>query len=201
MKKSFVYPVIFMTLLTAVFTFVLAYLEFSTAEKVASLQEIELQQKILYVFDIKVPSTNPDDINKIFNENIETEEIDEKKIYRKMDNGEVVGYAIPAGGPGLWGLIDAYIGISSDYSEILGIEFISHSETPGLGGRISEEGYKEQFRGIDISNVNDNNFIIYRPAPGGNIDAIAGATLTSKSVSNFLNEDLSTFIKEKGGTR
>lgn len=201
MKKSFAYPVIFMALLTAVFTFVLAYLDYSTAEKIATLQEIELQQKILYVFDIDVPSTNPEDINKVFKENIETEEIEGKKYFSRLENGEVTGYAIPVGGPGLWGLIDAYIGVSSDYSKILGIEFISHSETPGLGGRISEEGYKEQFRGIDISNINDDNYIIYRPAPGGNIDAIAGATLTSKSVSKFLNEDLSTFIKEKGGIR
>lgn len=201
MKKSFAYPVVFMTLLTAVFTFILAYLEFSTAERVATLQEIELQQKILYVFDIDVPYANPEDINKLFNENIKTEEIDGKIIYSLIENGEAVGYAIPAGGAGLWGLIDAYIGISADHSKILGIEFISHSETPGLGGRISEEWFKEQFRGIDISNITDENLVIYRPASGGNIDAIAGATLTSKSVSQFLNEDLFTFISEQGGKR
>lgn len=199
MRKSAAYPVIFMALLTAVFTFVLSFLEYSTAEKIANLQEVELQQKILYVFDIDVPSTNPDDINKLFIENIKTEEVDGEKIFSKIENGEATGYAIPVGGSGLWGMIDAYVGISSDYKKILGIEFISHSETPGLGGRISEDGYKEQFRGIDISNVDDDNYIVYRPASGGNIDAIAGATLTSKSVSKFLNEDLYKFISEKGG--
>lgn len=201
MKKSFIYPVIFMTLLTAVFTFVLAYLESSTAERVASLQAIELQQKILYVFDIEVPSTNPEDINKVFKEHITSEKVNGQIVYSRVENGEVTGYAIPAGGPGLWGLIDAYIGVSSDYTKVLGIEFIAHSETPGLGGRISEAPFKEQFRDLDISNAKGNDFIIYRPAPGGNVDAIAGATLTSKSVSKLLNEDLKVFMEENRGDK
>ncbi len=83
------------------------------------------------------------------------------------------------------GTVEGYAAISADNSELLGIDFVSHSETPGLGGRISEEPFKEQFRNLDLTNAKGGEYIVYRPAPDGNVDSIAGATLTSKSVSNF----------------
>ncbi len=97
------------------------------------------------------------------------------------------------------GSIEGYIGLSADLSHILGLDFTNHSETPGLGGRISEDEFKEQFRNLDLSQSQDGDYIIYRPAPGGNVDAITGATLTSKSVSDFLNQDIYEFIKSKRG--
>ena len=125
--------------------------------------------------------------------------VDEDIVYSIKEDGKTIGYAFQVQGSGLWGSIVGYVGISEDYSRLLGIDFVSHSETPGLGGRISEDSFKEQFRGLDISQAKDGNYIIYRPASGGNADAITGATLTSKSVSNFVNEDIQNFIKGRKG--
>lgn len=201
MKKSFAYPIIFMALLTAIFTLILSYLNYSTADKIALLQGADLQKKILYVFDIDLSSDEAEDIKKVFDEKIESEEIDDEIIYTFKEDGEVKGYAFPATGPGLWGTINAYVGITSDYSEILGLEFITQDETPGLGGRITEEWFKDQFRGINLTDTVDNDYVIYKPASGGNVDAIAGATLTSKSVSNLVNKDMYNFIKERKGAQ
>lgn len=195
MKKSFAYPIIFMSLVTAVFVFVLAFLEAGTAEQIDFLEKTELQEKMLYVFDIPVESEDPEEIDKQFNEHIDTQEIDGEKVYFLEENGEVEAYAFPVGGSGLWGSIEAYVGISKDYSTLIGLEFISHDETPGLGGRISEEWFKEQFRGIELED-SDDEYIIYTPADGGNVDAITGATLTSQSVKEFLNEDIEKIIQE-----
>lgn len=199
MKKSFGFPIIFMVIITAIFTSILAFLNYSTAERVAFNQETELRQKILYVFDIPIERDDPESIKQLFDQYIEEEEVDGQTIYSLRDENEIVAYAFPSRGAGLWGSIEAYVGVSADYSEIIGLEFISHSETPGLGGRISEPDFKEQFRNFVLGEAKDGNYIIYRPAPGGNADAIAGATLTSKSVSNFLNEDIENFIKERKG--
>ena len=198
MKKSFGFPILFMAILTAVFTFVLSFLNFSTADRVEFNEKTELREKILYTFDIDAPTDDPEATAKIFDEKIEEIKVsngeeDENPIYIHKENGETIGYAIPVRGSGLWGSILGYVGISADYSEIIGIDFISHSETPGLGGRIEEEPYKIQFRGLEITDTQED-YIIYRPASGGNVDAISGATLTSKSVSNFLNEDIENFI-------
>lgn len=198
MKKSFSFPIIFMVIITAFFTFILAFLNFSTADKIDFNKETELRKKVLYVFDIDMPSDDPEEIKKIFDENIGEEKMGDEIIYTVEENGSIVGYAFPVRGSALWGSVVGYVGISADYSTMLGLDFVSHSETPGLGGRISEDFYKDQFRGLDLTPVSDNDYIIYRPAPGGNVDAIAGATLTSKSVSNILNEDIYNFIKERG---
>lgn len=195
MKKSFAYPIIFMSLVTAVFVFVLAFLEAGTAEQIDFLEKTELQEKILYVFDIPVESEDPEEIDKQFNEQIHTQEIDGEEVYSLEENGEVEAYAYPVGGSGLWGSIEAYVGISKDYSTLIGLEFISHDETPGLGGRISEKWFKEQFRGIELED-SDDEYIFYTPADGGNVDAITGATLTSQSVKEFLNEDIEKIIEE-----
>lgn len=195
MKKSFAYPIIFMSLVTAIYAVLLATLDYSTAEQIEFLANTDLQEKILYVFDIPVESEDPEEIDKQFQEQIESKEINGEKVYLLEENGDVQAYAFPIGGSGLWGSIEGYAGISADYSTLLGIEFTSHSETPGLGGRISEDWFKEQFRGIDLEDVEDE-YIIYTPASGGNVDAITGATLTSQSVREFVNEDIEKFIEE-----
>ncbi|MDR7857245.1 FMN-binding protein [Tissierella sp.] len=200
MKKSFSFPIIFMVILTAFFTFILAFLNYSTADKISFNKELELNKKLLYIFDITPSSGEPDEISQAFMDNIGSIPFDDEPLYvHHGENEEVLGYAVPINGSGLWGSIEGFVGISSDYSTILGLDFTSHSETPGLGGRISEEWFREQFRGIDITAAKNGEYIIYKPASGGNVDAIAGATLTSKSVSNFVNDDIYNFIRLRKG--
>lgn len=199
MRKSFAYPILFMTLITAITVFALAFLNESTAERVATLQETDLRTKILYAFNIDVNTNDPVKIEEIFNKNIEEEIAGESRIFILKENNQDAGYAFPVSGPGLWGTINAYVAISTDYNELLGIVFIKHEETPGLGGRIEEEAFLQQFRGLNVSNADDGNYIVYRPAPNGNVDAIAGATLTSQSVANLLNEDIDIFINTRKG--
>lgn len=201
MKKSFSYPIIFMIIITAIFTSVLAFLNYKTKDQIAYNQETDLRKTILYIFDIETENLGkmkPEEIEKVFKENIkETTNKDNKKIYLLEENNQVKAYAFPVGGTALWGSVEGYAAISSDLKTLLGIDFISHSETPGLGGRISEEEFKSQFRGLDLTDSLGEKFLIYRPSPSGNIDAIAGATQTSQSVAEFLNIDISNFIKNR----
>lgn len=194
-KDRFYYPVLIMIIITAVFTFLLAGLNEITQDAIALNEETDLRRKILYVFNIDIPSEDPQDIERIFNEHVKSEEIGGETIYYIEDGEEVVAYAFPVEGVALWGSLKAYVAINAEYTELLGIEFISHSETPGLGGRISEEWFKEQFRGLDITQGQEGEYIIYRPNIGGNVDAVTGATLTSNSVKEILNEGIYEFIR------
>ncbi|NLJ99414.1 MAG: FMN-binding protein [Tissierellia bacterium] len=199
MNKSFSFPIIFMVVITAVFTLILAYLNYTTVDVIAYNEETDLRKTLLYVFDIDIPSEEPEEIEKVFNEYVGEEEVGDDTIYYVKENDEITGYAFPVDGTALWGTVQGYAAISGDYKQLLGIDFVSHSETPGLGGRISEEWFKEQFRGLDLEDVQDGQYIVYRPAPGGNVDAIAGATQTSNSVSKLLNEDIYEFINRRKG--
>jgi Na+-transporting NADH:ubiquinone oxidoreductase subunit C len=195
-KKSFFYPIIFMTVVTAFFVSILSAFSQVTKDTIAFNNESELRYKILYIFDVLPESKKPKDIEAVFNERVKERVEGKKNIYVLMEGNKEVSYAVPVEGPGLWGTISGYIGLNADYSKITGIDFIVQSETPGLGGRISEESYKEQFREIDISNSKDSKFIVSSPQSGSNVDAIAGATQTSTAVEKLINEDLNDFFNE-----
>ena len=183
MKNSLYYPILFMIAVTVVFIAVLASINYILTDTIAFNQESELRQKILYIFDALPESDDPLEIKRTFDDNEET------------------ANAVPINGPGLWGSINAYVGLNKDYTKIIGIEFITQSETPGLGGRISEDAYKNQFRSINIEGVTDGNYIISSPQAGSNVDAIAGATQTSAAVVRMINEDLNTFFEAAGVRR
>lgn len=198
-KKSFIYPVVFMIVLTGILTFLLAVINQVSLPVIEFNQEIELKQKILTVFDILPEGATSKEIDSIFNENIKEEKFNDSPLYILEENGTTVAYAVPFNGPGLWGSIDGYLGVNADLKTVTGIEFIKQEETPGLGGRIAEPEYKEQYRNLDISDSSSGEIIINKPAPGGNVDAITGATQTSTFVTNMLNEDVMAFIKAREG--
>lgn len=195
-KKSIVYPVVFMFALALLLTLALAFLNEVTAPVVEFNQDIELKKKILNVFDILPADADATTIDKVFKDNVVSEDYNGKNLYIHKNGEETLAYAVPINGPGLWGSISGYIGVTNDLTKTTGLEFIKQDETPGLGGRITEDAYKNQFRGLDISNYTDKNIVINRPASGGNIDAISGATQTSTFVVNMINEDLDEFIKK-----
>ena len=199
MKDSFAYPVIVMVVITGVLVFALAFLNAATAERVELLQETHLRTSILYVFEVDVDTEDPEEIEEIFNEYTVEEKIEGERVFTYVENGEELAYAFPFTGAGLWGTVEGYAGISTDLVELLGIVFVNHEETPGLGGRIDELEYREQFRNIDLTDETGGDYIVTTPASGGNVDAIAGATQTSNAVVNMLNDDIEWFIDLKGG--
>ena len=67
MKKSFSFPIIFMIIITAFFTFILAFLNYKTTDVIAYNQETDLRKTILYVFNIEFPSDDPKAIEETFN--------------------------------------------------------------------------------------------------------------------------------------
>ena len=86
---------------------------------------------------------------------------------------------IPMRGNGLWGPIWGYIGIAADGKTVVGAVFDHKSETPGLGAEITTEKYQSQYKGKSI---------------GGKVDAIAGATRTSKGVEEMIERTLKLYL-------
>ena len=195
MKKPLIYPIFFMVIVTAVFIVVLATFNYITADTIKFNNENELRYKILYVFNIIPENEAPKEIEETFKKRVTEKKFGDIAGYALIDGSEEVAYAVPINGPGLWGSITGYIGLNKDYTEIIGIEFVTQSETPGLGGRISEDDYKKQFRNLVIKETGGEDYIISKPQPGGNIDAISGATQTSAAVVKFINDDLREFFK------
>lgn len=184
-KKQVLYPVVFMIVVASVFTLALAILNELTIETIERQATLKTQSKLLFAFNIPV-SDEELDIITTYDKHISEKEIDGITYFEATDENGLIGYAFEAEGSGLWGSIKAYVAFDPQLETLLGIDFISHQETPGLGGRIDELWFREQFRNIEAK----DETIIFTPSIGGNVDAISGATLTSKSVKDLLNENI-----------
>lgn len=183
MKGGYTYTIVFTFVISAVFTAFLAAANAFYLPTIKKNEEFALKRSILYVLDVKAEKDS--EINAIFNESIEKKHISGLDVYVLYDSGrKAAGYAVPFTGPGLWGTIRGYMGVSADMKKVLGVGFTEQSETPGLGGRIDEPWYKEQFRGIELK---DGQSIQYGNMNEKKVDAITGATITSNSVLKILN--------------
>ena len=71
---------------------------------------------------------------------------------------------------------------------VKGIEILSHSETPGLGARITESDFTDQFVGLNIDDISLTQ-------DGGQIDGLTGATISSQAVVDAVRETAMEKVK------
>jgi len=109
-------------------------------------------------------------------------------------------YIIPVRGKGLWGPIWGFISLEGDMNTIYGASFGHKSETPGLGAEIETAKFQHEFVGKKIFDES-GNFVSVTVIKGGaaptdmhGVDAISGATITSKGVSEMFKRTLSNYI-------
>ena len=108
-----------------------------------------------------------------------------------------VGIAFKTEGSGFQGKISIMLGIEPTFTSITGMKVLEQIETPGLGTKIVEDPsnksnplwFSEQFVGVNIFpqiNVVKN----VKPSTSNEIQAISGATISSKAVVLILNENI-----------
>ena len=123
-------------------------------------------------------------------------------LYVLKDNKTI--YIIPVQGKGLWGPIGGYVALDSDGNIVVGAAFSHKSETPGLGAEITTEKFQSQFKGKTIFDE-EQQFVSVAVAKGGaernnlnpehTVDAISGATITSKGVDAMLRKSLQPYAE------
>jgi electron transport complex protein RnfG len=101
-------------------------------------------------------------------------------------SGETVGYVITVTShEGYGGDIQVSVGIQSD-GTVTGVSFLSLSETAGLGMKAKEPSFYEQYVG-----KNPTKFAVSKDGGDGEqIDALSGATITSRAVTGAVNAAL-----------
>ncbi|WP_300756850.1 FMN-binding protein [uncultured Brachyspira sp.] len=108
-------------------------------------------------------------------------------IGRKSD-GTVVGYAMLASAGGYNGQNKVLVGFDANAEVITAIVVTEQAETPGLGAKITEASFRDQFKGqstiVPLSVVKG---IKPEEAQEAQIAAISGATISSASVVNAVN--------------
>lgn len=93
---------------------------------------------------------------------------------------------IPCYGAGLWGPIWGYIALNADGKTITGAVFDHKGETPGLGSKIADAPFCNEFKGKTLDLSSAQSFAVAKPGsldnPEHGVDAISGATITSRAL-------------------
>jgi Na+-transporting NADH:ubiquinone oxidoreductase subunit C len=158
---------------------------------------------VLKAFDLADSSTPRSEVERTYSETV-VELPGGEKAYSALIDGETF-YAVQATGPGLWGSITLVAAADEATERLKGLEILSQSETPGLGGRIDEAWFKEQFKGerIGPSGVALNPKGTGRGDPDGEnglVDGVTGASRTSGFVLGIVNGALDS-LKKLGGRK
>jgi len=115
-------------------------------------------------------------------------------------DGTLVGYAIPADGPGFQDIIGLLYGYRPAERRITGMEILESRETPGLGDKIYKDlAFVANFDALAV----DPEIVAVKKgtkAAPNEIDAITGATISSKAVVRIINEANARWIERLPGT-
>jgi len=214
------YTLIFTSCVTIVLGIIIATTADNLRERQEINEELDIKKNILYALGYKQNIDNPwtnKIVESLYNNSINEIYLDRKgtvykkqedieknplKIYQRMDNGLITGYAIPIEGKGLWGTMYGYFAIEPDAVTVKGITFYRHKETPGLGGEVDKDWFKNNFIGKRLVD-NDGKLVSIEVIKGfvsekdpeayRKVDGISGATITGKGVTNFLKKDLDKY--------
>jgi len=112
------------------------------------------------------------------------------KVYLIEKGGQIDKIILPVHGYGLWSTLYGFMALEGDGNTVAGLGFYEHAETPGLGGEVDNPNWKAQWGGKQIY---DGDTVALHLVKGGadradayGVDALSGASLTSRGVNNLV---------------
>ncbi|MCG8453569.1 MAG: FMN-binding protein [Spirochaetales bacterium] len=191
-KDSFLYVVVFTFLVAFVFVFLIALVDEATSERVLLNRERATAEAFLNAVGIPLEG----DVRELYkssfgqpnSDGIVTTTVDGRRVVARQFTGN-----------GLWGAVSGVLALDPEENMIVGLDIISHSETPGLGGRIEEDWFKEQFRGElippDGLRVMKGEGGMDMDQGNGMVDGVTGASLTSAAMETIVNDEIDMLMK------
>lgn len=119
--------------------------------------------------------------------------VEGREIYRCAKGSDTVGFAFTSVGDNAYsGTLTCLVGLS-EAGVLTGLEIVKHAETPGLGSEVEKCDWRSQLVG-----KGPDDMVWKVKSDGGNVDAVSGATISSRAVLNcvtkaqgFLKKNLS----------
>jgi electron transport complex protein RnfG len=170
MKNEYVRMIVVLTIFAAVCGFLLATVRNITAP--------EIEKQIL--INIKAPALNDvlaSSDNKFLNDKVEFElEGMKYRVFTGRKKGKAWAVAYEGKAMGFNGDVSIMLGLNIENDSIAGLRILTQQETPGLGARVAEPAFTKLFEGKKIAET----FKVKKD--GGNVDAVTGATNSSRAV-------------------
>ena len=108
---------------------------------------------------------------------------EERSFFIGVFDGKPNVVAFETYGKGYDGNIGVIVGVNVDNDEIVGVSVTTHTETPGVGARVkTDPAFGSQFKGLSAKDP------VKTRTDGGQVDAISGASFSSKGVVSAVND-------------
>lgn len=118
------------------------------------------------------------------------------KVYLVQHEGQLETIILPISGYGLWSTLHGFVALEKDANTIVGLGFYEHAETPGLGGEVDNPRWKAFWPGKKLFDLDESDEPKIKLIKGSvdsanknaiyEVDGLAGATLTSRGVTNLI---------------
>ncbi|NQT96871.1 MAG: RnfABCDGE type electron transport complex subunit G [Candidatus Marinimicrobia bacterium] len=183
--KEYIKMVVVLTVIATVCGFLLATVRYSTEERI-------VEQVLLYVQGPAVNKVLSSSTNDLIQDRQEIRIQDQEHLVfvgERNDQPWAIAFESSAGGYG--GDIGVLVGFDIEQDLITGIGILTHSETPGLGARVTESTFTDNFNNKTL-NVNFNV-----KQDGGFVDAVTGATISSRAVCLAVRKSLELYPEIK----
>lgn len=208
-RDTMLYPIVFMLVISFVFVGVLAVMYRGSQAKIEAYEKETYQKMVLSLLATSIGEATdtkpfhiianyPNSYNKYVKE-ISFAGLDKRVFIAEVDT-VVLGYCVDITGKGLWGTMRALVALSPDFKTLHGISIYDQMETPGLGARIGEEWFTNQFNNFPILKTDGKpgDYVLdAQLIPEGakaeqtnQIQQITGATITSSSVIKMLKSEI-----------
>jgi electron transport complex protein RnfG len=183
-ESTFKNMVLSLTLISLGASACLGYVYQMTKEPI----EVSLLAKKLEAIKLVAPAFNNDPNSEMYK--LPTGEGDSLEIYPAKMDGILVGYGVKTyTKKGFSGNITLAAGFTTD-GTIVNITVLDHKETPGLGTKITESQFKDQFK-----DKNPLQFALKVKKDGGPVDAITAATISSRAFCDAVQRAYNTLQK------
>jgi len=200
-KKSPLYVIGFIVVVSGLCGIAVSFVHFSMRDTLESNARLTRNRTIVVAFGLSAARTDAKGYDEALRRNVSMDTIPgttrQWEVFTSRKPPHDVGFIFR--GMGFWDMIYGIIVLSPDLSTIRSIDIIEQKETPGLGARIEEEAFSQQFMGYPLNWTNGSDDIITfgeTTANGsGRINAITGATQTSMALQRILNSELAAFRK------
>ena len=202
LKETNTYIIIYATVMVIIVAFLLAFI--SSALKPTQDANVLRDTKNQILISLNITGLKGVAIDQKFAQVVtDTIQVDDKVVYQASVDG-ATKYVLPVKGRGLWGGLWGYISVNDDRQHVFGTYFDHESETAGLGARIKERWFQEQFNGKPIFTDNPQQVALTVVKKGlskaeTEIDGVTGATLTSNGVADMVTNGLQAYISFLSG--
>jgi electron transport complex protein RnfG len=183
--------VITLTLITVGAGLLLSLVESLTRDPIAEQRRLETLRALQTVLPIFDNSPDADKVELVFGQDKKGREL-KRPFFLGRKDGAISGVAFTVVAPdGYSGNIGMMVGIDPE-GKVVGLEILSHAETPGLGDKITRNEFKDQFRGKTLGGVD------WRvKKDGGDFDQITGATISPRAVVKAVRQGLQFFQEHR----